>query len=46
MTEVLIERTKTPEVAPSGVFRFRFGEGGLIPRLATFYSSPFNHLQM
>ena len=46
MMRVLIEHAKNPGGRNSGVLLFRFGEGGLIPRLATDYSSPSSHLQM
>ena len=40
-----VAQQKAPEVATPGLFYSVLG-GGLIPRLATSYSSPSNHLQM
>ena len=39
-----VAQQKAPEVATPGLFYSVLG--GLIPRLATSYSSPSNHLQM
>ena len=41
-----VAQQKAPEVATPGLFAVPFWVGGLIPRLATSYSSPSNHLQM
>jgi hypothetical protein len=38
--------TKTPRGRNSWGFLFRFGKGGLCPRLVANYSSLSNHLQM
>ena len=42
----LQKSTKNPRGANSWVFLFRFGKGGLCPRLVASYSSLSNHLQI
>jgi hypothetical protein len=44
--ECSIGATKTPRGANSWGFLFRFGKGGLCPRLVANYSSLSSHLQM
>ena len=46
MTEVLMWHSKKPRRLRLRGFSIPFWVGGLIPRLATSYSSPSNHLQM
>ena len=45
MTEVLMWHSKKPRRLRLRGFSIPFWVGGLIPRLATSYSSPSNHLQ-
>ena len=46
MTEVLMWHSKKPRRLRLRGFSIPFWVGGLIPRLATSYSSPSNHLQI
>ena len=46
MTEVLMWHSKKPRRSQLRGFSIPFWVGGLIPRLATSYSSPSSHLQM
>ena len=46
MTELLMKQYEKPRSCDLRGFSIPFGEGGLVPRLATFYSSSSSHLQM